>query len=218
MAINYNAEWQEQGSAPDNPATGNWKIFFKSDGLYILEDDGTEHGPFNSTISGSSAGEIFIGSASIWPSSTTGAAASVKTEYGTNDVDMYLMAFDQTTQEYGQFTVWMPDSWDGGTITFRASWTAASGTGNVIWGLQARCLGNDDAIDDTWGTAQTLTDGLIATGDMHISSESSAITIAGTPVAGEVVQFRVYRDADDGSDTLDADALLIGIKIYYVKG
>jgi hypothetical protein len=39
----------------------------------------------------------------------------------------------------------------------------------------------------------------------------------GTPATGELVQFRVYRDADNGSDTHTGDAQLIGIKIYYGK-
>jgi len=45
MVKNYDAEWEEQGAAPGNPAATNWKIYFKADGLYVLEDDGTEHGP-----------------------------------------------------------------------------------------------------------------------------------------------------------------------------
>lgn len=45
MPFNYDATWEEQAAAPDTPATGKWKIYFKSDGVYVLEDDGTEHGP-----------------------------------------------------------------------------------------------------------------------------------------------------------------------------
>jgi hypothetical protein len=45
MPYNYDAEWEEQASAPDTPSSGHWKIYHKSDGLYVLEDDGTEYGP-----------------------------------------------------------------------------------------------------------------------------------------------------------------------------
>lgn len=38
-------ELLEQGSTPSNPGTGEWKLYFKSDGLYILDDTGTETGP-----------------------------------------------------------------------------------------------------------------------------------------------------------------------------
>lgn len=35
----------EEGSAPTTPKTGSWGLYFKSGGLYTLEDDGTEIGP-----------------------------------------------------------------------------------------------------------------------------------------------------------------------------
>jgi hypothetical protein len=84
--------------------------------------------------------------------------------------------------------------------------------------LQGRSFANDDAIDQAWGSAQTVTDTLTATGDVCVTTESNAITLAGTPTAGEFVILRAYRDADSGSDTLAADANLIGIKVYYTKG
>lgn len=159
--------------------------------------------------------EIFLPASSMWPSTTGGCADAAKTEYTTNDQDLYELAFDASTDEYAQATIWMPDDWDGSTITFKPVWTAASSTGDVIWGLQGRSYANDDAIDQAWGTAQTSTDTLLATGDIHYGPESSAITLAGTPAAGELIQLRVYRDADAGGDTLAADAKLLGIKIYY---
>lgn len=218
MAINYNSEWQEQASAPANPATGNWKIYFKADGLYLLEDNGTEHGPFSAGSVGSATGSIGVEAFSIWPSTTAGSAAATKSEYTTNDQDLYGLAFDQTTQEHAQFSVLMPGDWDAGTLTFEATWTAAAGTGNVIWALQGVCYANSDPIDAAWGTAQTVTDTLLTTVDVHYSPVSSAITLAGTPAAGRLVQFRVYRVAADGGDTLNADAVLLGVRIIYSKG
>lgn len=35
----------EQVSAPATPAAGGWRTFFKSDGLYVIDDAGTETGP-----------------------------------------------------------------------------------------------------------------------------------------------------------------------------
>lgn len=111
----------------------------------------------------------------------------------------------------------MPDAWNGGTLTAEFAWSAASSTGDVIWGLQGRAFANDDAIDQAWGTAQEVTDTLLATGDMHYTSATSAITLSGGAAAGEFVQFRAYRKASDGSDTLGADAQLLGIKLTYTK-
>jgi hypothetical protein len=162
-------------------------------------------------------GEIFLTGSGGWPSTTGGCAANAKVEYGTNDVDMYHLDFDQTTDEFAQWTVWMPNDWDAGTVTAKFCWTAAAGAGDVIWGLQGTSYANDDAIDVAWGTAQVVTDTLITAGDVHYTSATAAITLAGTPAAGELVQFRAYRDANAGGDTLTADARLAGIKIVYGK-
>lgn len=37
--------FDEQASAPATPATGFWRAYFKSDGLYVIDDAGTETGP-----------------------------------------------------------------------------------------------------------------------------------------------------------------------------
>jgi hypothetical protein len=161
--------------------------------------------------------EIFLSPSDGWPSTTNGCAAAAQNEYGTNDVDMYSLDFDPDSDEYAQWTVWMPDDWDADTITFKVAWTAASDSGDVIWGLQGRSYADDDAIDAAWGTAQTVTDTLTAVDDVCVTTESAAVTLAGTPAAGELTQFRLYRDADAGGDTLGADAQLLGVKIYYAR-
>lgn len=38
--------FDEQGSAPATPSSTNWRLFFKSDGLYIIDDTGAVTGPF----------------------------------------------------------------------------------------------------------------------------------------------------------------------------
>jgi hypothetical protein len=38
-------EWDEQGSDPSTPATTKWKLYFKSDGLYYIDDAGNVEGP-----------------------------------------------------------------------------------------------------------------------------------------------------------------------------
>lgn len=43
--------FSEQASAPTTPATGKWRAYFKSDGLYIVDDAGTETGPFAESTS-----------------------------------------------------------------------------------------------------------------------------------------------------------------------
>jgi len=38
-------EWDEQGSDPSTPTSGKWKLYFKSDGLYLIDDTGLVMGP-----------------------------------------------------------------------------------------------------------------------------------------------------------------------------
>lgn len=155
-----------------------------------------------------------IMAAAMTPSSTNGAALG-STETTTNKQNFKTLDFDQTTQEFACFQVPMPKSWNLGTITFEPIWTAAAGTGGVVWELEAVAISDDDVLDAAFGTAQSSTDTLIATTDLHRGPESAAITVAGTPAAGDTVFFRIKRAPANASDTLTADAKLIGIRIFY---
>lgn len=151
--------------------------------------------------------------ASMQPATTNGAAAGA-VETTTNKVLYRTLDFDQTTQELAGFVVPMPKGWNEGTVTFRAIWTAASGTGGVTWGLAGLARSDDDPIDTAYSSAVTSTDTLLSTGDAHRSPESSALTIAGTPATDDTVFFRVSRVVADAGDTLTGDARLIGIELY----
>lgn len=156
---------------------------------------------------------IVIPAGSMSPTTTAGCASVATVEAGTNDVDYKTLDFDTTTVESAFTLFQMPNNWDGGTITFKPVWTAASGSGTVCFGLKGRAFADDDAIDQAYGTEQTSTDTLITAGDVHIGPESSAITLAGTPAGGQLVQLKITRQT--GSDTLGVDARLIGIRILY---
>ena len=77
-------------------------------------------------------------------------------------------------------------------------------------------MSDNDAVDAAFGTAVSVTKAHSGTAnDLDVTAESSAITIAGSPAAGDEVFFQVTRDADNGSDTLSADAKLLGIKLFF---
>ena len=148
------------------------------------------------------------------PRGTNGASAGL-TELTTNKNMLRTLDFDTTTQEFAQFEVLMPKGWDEGTVTFQPIWTAASGSGGVVWALQGVATGDDDGLDVAFGTEQTSTDTLLAALDRHIGPTSAAITIAGTPAEGDVVQFQIKRVPADASDTLAVDAKLLGIRLFF---
>jgi spore coat protein U-like protein len=125
------------------------------------------------------------------------------------------MDFDQSTQQFAQFQISLPKSWNEGTVTAQFVWVANTGTGNVIWRIAGVAMSDGDAFDVAFGTAVSVTDALIATGDIHISAETGAITIAGTLAAGDEVVLQIDRDAANGSDTLTASARLLGIRLFF---
>jgi hypothetical protein len=138
-------------------------------------------------------------------------------EYTAQDLDLWHLDFDTTTQEFAQWTLVMPSDWNAGTVTAIFYWTCTGGSGGqtVRWGLAGRAFANDDAIDQAFGTPQTVDDTFIANGDLHITAATSAITFAGTPAAGQLVQVRALRDP--ANDDLGGDARLLAVRITYTR-
>lgn len=164
---------------------------------------------------------IYIDAAAMIPSTTNGALQGTK-EYGTNDIDIDYFAFDAgATEERVQFKLKMPENWDIGTIKVKFDWTSDTGStagDTVEWGIKAGALSNDDAIDAALGTAQVITDTLLANNgtDLQTTGATPALTVGGTPALGDVIVFEVYRNTD-GTDDMAEDAWLTGITIQYSK-
>lgn len=148
---------------------------------------------------------------------TANAAAAGSLDLGAGKPMIGTRAFDASTEEYMQFTWSPPLNWDLGTVTFKPRWAheATATDFGVVWGLAGLAISDDDSADQALGTAQTSTDTGGTTADIYTGPESSAITIAGTPAAGDLVCFQVSRVAANGSDTMTIDAKLIGVDVYY---
>lgn len=171
-----------------------------------------------SSGAGATAGKhaMWIAAGSITPSFTGGCAPLSTIASAANQPDIQTLDFDPSTQEYAQFSIRMPKSWNEGTVTFSPVWSHAATTTNfgVVWDLQGYAASDDDAIATAFGTAQTSTDTGGTTNDVYTGPESSAITIAGTPAAEDYVFFRLSRVTGNGSDTMAIDARLHGITLY----
>jgi hypothetical protein len=159
---------------------------------------------------------IWIPAGAMTPRTTNGAASN-SAEMSTNKNIFKTLDFDTTTQEFAQFEIFFPKSWGLGTVTFEPVWSHASTTTNygVVFGLAGVARSNDDAGDAAFGTAVTSSDTGGTTNDIYIGPESSAITIAGTPAAGDTVQFQINRTVADGGDTMAIDARLHGIRLFF---
>lgn len=186
-------------------------------GISVTNGDGVAGNP---TVALATANNP-VGKHTIWipaaamTARTTNGAASGTTELATNDIMLRTLDFDTSTEEGAGILIAMPKSWNESTITFEPVWTAASGSGGVVWGLAGYSFSNDDALDTAVSGQQTSTDTLLAANDLHIGPASSAITLGGTPAEGDVVYLEVTREVADGSDTLAVDAKLIGIRLIF---
>ena len=161
---------------------------------------------------------VWVPAGAMTPRNTNGAAPGIL-EMTTNKNMIVTLDFDTATQEFAQFSIRMPKSWDEGTVTFIPVWSHPSTATNfgVVWGLDAIAVSDNEALDVAFGTAQTSTDTGGTTNNAYQGPESAAITVAGTPAAGDVVMFRIHRDPANGSDTLAVDARLHGVLLLYTN-
>jgi len=199
------------GNAPSITASGetNVSLNLVPKGTGILQGNG-------SALKIAGKETMWIPAAAMY-GPTTNPADGALVETTATRPDLKVFDFDASTQQYTQFTVAMPKSWNEGTLTYQVYWSPSStNTGNCIFGLQAVACADGDTIDVAYGTAVDVTDAGIGTvEDQQISAESGAMTVAGSPAAGEQTYFQLFRKAADGGDTFTGESRVLGIKIFY---
>jgi hypothetical protein len=158
---------------------------------------------------------VWVPAAAMIPRITNGAAANT-VETATNKNMIRSLDFDTATQEFGQFYMRMPKGWNEGTVSFAPIWShpvAATNFG-VVWELQGVAVSDTETGDVAFGTAQQSADVGGSTDIIYIGPESSAITIANSPAAQDLVLFQIRRAPADVNDTLAVDARLHGISLF----
>lgn len=167
---------------------------------------------------GGTAGRMMIPimAGSMQPSASGGSGVLSNIATSANQPDVQTLNFHQSTQQHCQFAIPFPKRWNKGTITARFRWSHAATTTNfgVVWGIQAVAVGDNEAINQAYGTAVEVTDTGGTTNRLYVSSETSALTVANTPTDGDTIFFRVYRKAADGADTLAIVARLHGVDLF----
>ena len=158
---------------------------------------------------------IWVPAVAMYPNTTSGCADLAQTELS-NGPELKTLDFDKSSDEFAQFAVAFPKSWNEGTITFQAFFTANStDTGTTSWALQGVALADNGDLNTAFGTAVAPTAKAMSgtANDLAVTAESGAVTIAGSPSTDEYVFFQISRDVS--ADDLDADAKLLGIKIFF---
>ena len=158
---------------------------------------------------------IWVPAVAMYPNTTNGCAGIAQVELS-NGPEIKTLDFDKDSDENAQFAVAFPKSWNEGTITFQAYFTADStNTGTVSWALAGVSCADNDTINVAFGTAVAPTAKAHSgtANDLDVTAESGNVTIAGSPSTDEEVYFQITRDGSE--DSLTADAKLLGIKLFF---
>jgi len=169
----------------------------------------------DSTIKKVGKETIWVPAVSMYPNTTNGCADIAQTELS-NGPEIKTLDFDKDSDEFAQFAVAFPKSWNEGTVTFQAFFTAnTTNTGTTLWVVNAVALADNGDLNTAFGTAVGPTAKAMSgtANDLAVTAESGAITIAGSPSTDEYVFFQIMRDVS--GDDLTADAKLLGIKLFF---
>ena len=203
------------GNNPSIDASGgdtNIGIALKTKGSGVIQAEDSAGTVAAVKIAGKES--IWVPAVAMYPNTTAGAeAAQVELS---NGPEIKTLDFDKDSDENAQFAVAFPKSWNAGTVTFQAFFTATStNTGTVSWDLAAVALADNGDLNTAFGTAVAPTAKAHSgtANDLDVTAESGAVTIAGSPGDDEYVFFQITRDVSD--DTLTADARLLGIKLFF---
>ena len=212
-AVNYlDITNAASGAAPNVAAIGgdaNVSLSLMAKGSGTVQASGN-------VVSTAGLQTMFVPAQAMFGTTTNGADAQAVETTATRP-EMKVLDFDASTNEYAQFSIAMPKSWNLGNVTFQAFWSPSNtDTGDCIFGLQGLSCTEGDTADAVFGTATEVTDAGIGTvEDVQMTPVSANVVIAGTPADADYTFFQIYRDAADGSDDFTGDARLLGIKLFY---
>ena len=157
---------------------------------------------------------IWVPASAMQPTTSNGCSALTTVETTSGRPDLVVLDFDKDSDEFAQFSVAFPKSWNAGTVTFQVFWAGIAATTDVDWMVDAVAISNNTTIDVAYGTAVVVTDNAQgAVEELNVSAESGALTIAGSPGDDELCFFRIGRDVS--GDAMAGDARLVGIKIFF---
>jgi len=166
-------------------------------------------------------GTVVNGKQTIWipanamnPTESNGCSAITGVETTSGRPDMQVLDFDKDSDEFAQFTVAFPKSWNLGVVTYQVFWSGIAATSDVDWSVQGVAMNDNETIDVAYGTAIVVTDNAQgAVEELLVSSESTSVTIAGTSAANDLTYFRIGRDVS--GDAMAGDARLHGVKVFF---
>ena len=157
---------------------------------------------------------IWVPAAAMYPETTNGCADLEQVELS-NGPELKCLDFAAAADDFAQFSIAFPKSWNEGTVTFQAFFTVTgTNTGTVAWGLAGRSFADSADLNTAFGTTVVATAKAHSgtSNDLDVTAVSGAVTIAGAAV-DTLTCFQVLRDVS--ADTQTGAARLLGIKLFF---
>jgi len=157
---------------------------------------------------------IYVPAAAMYPETTNGCSDLEQVELS-NGPELKCLDFAAAADDFAQFQVIFPKSWNEGTVTFQAFFTVTgTNTGTVAWGLAGRGFADSADLNTAFGTQVVATAKAHSgtSNDIDVAAVSGAVTIAGA-AADTLTIFQIARDVSADSQT--GAARLLGIKLFF---
>jgi len=131
---------------------------------------------------------------------------------GTN-FSYFVLNFDKATDEKAYWFFIVPEKYDGGNVVFNVWCKTTVTTGNVMWVIKTVDVADGATFDTALSTSITFSAKTVdgTAGDAFVASKTA------DPgwTAGRLAIVELSRDADNASDTADADVSMLMIEINY---
>ena len=159
---------------------------------------------------------IWIPAAAMYPSTTNGCSALTQVETTALRPDLNVLDFAADADDFAQFSVAFPKSWNLGTISYQPFWTVTgTDAGTVVWQLGGVAITSDETLNTAFGTlvATTALAHSTTSNDLMVSAESGAVTIAGSPADNDQCFFQINLDTSASGQT--GVVRLLGVKLFF---
>lgn len=209
--------FQNAGNGKSKPGGSNTQLQYNASNQFGGISGATSDG---STVTFASGYKIWLPAAgcanttaaSFWdlPTSTPAVAACVT---GTNTQKGVLQYADTSGGFSAQSGFLLPADW-AGAIDAKIIWRTSATSGNAKFSLSTICTATDatETDDPSFNTASTVTTAAPGTTLRLQTSAITTVTITGC-AASELLHLKLFRDGNDGSDTLSASLDVIGVEV-----
>ena len=195
-------------------AVGAAAIADNAIGTAAIADDAVTSAKVANDIKVAGVETIWVPAAAMYPETTNGCADLEQVELS-NGPELKCLDFAAAADDFAQFSIAFPKSWNEGTVTFQAFFTVTgTNTGTVAWGLAGRSFADSADLNTAFGTTVVATAKAHSgtSNDLDVTAVSGAVTIAGVAV-DTLTCFQVLRDVS--ADTQTGAARLLGIKLFF---